>query len=77
MPDDFERFLARLGRREWITHTASTDSYRGGAGRAQLVRYLAHYVRGVAMSNRRIFEPVTKPSGSAAFLGRWRRCAWA
>ena len=54
MPDAFERWLDALARREWITHAASTDAYRGPAGREQTVKYLAHYASGVAMSNKRI-----------------------
>lgn len=54
MPEAFEAWLDALARREWITHAASTDAYRGSAGRGQTVKYLAHYACGVAMSNKRI-----------------------
>lgn len=54
MPEAFEMWLDALARREWITHAASTEAYRGHAGREQAVKYLAHYASGVAMSNKRI-----------------------
>jgi hypothetical protein len=50
-PQQFKNLLNKLGRKEWNVHLKETYSYDEG-----VLTYLARYLRGGPISNRRIFS---------------------